>query len=269
MTHLVVDGAPMLVLGGEVHNSSSSSVEYMKGVWPHLAAQHLNTVLVPLAWETIEPSEGHFDFRNLDGLLAGAADNHLRLGLLWFGAWKNTYSSYVPAWVKMDQSRFPRVESSSGRGTERLSPFSATVRNADARAFAALMHHLREVDTAHTVILVQVENEVGVIPESRDHSAVAETAFAGHVPAALTRYLETHRAALNPELRTTWEQAGARTSGTWQQVFGDAPLTDDLFMAWQYAIYTQAVTAAGKAQYPSADVCQRRADPAQLPAGPI
>jgi hypothetical protein len=250
-TQLIVNGKPFLVLGGELHNSSSSSVEYMKPVWPRLAAMHLNTVLLPVAWETIEPEEGKFDFKCVDGLLEGARENNLKLVVLWFGAWKNTYSSYAPAWVKAGAERFPRVQTSDGRGTERLSPFSTAVRDADARAFAQLMRHLRETDgDKQTVLMVQVENEVGVIPESRDHSAVANASFAAAVPPALMSYLEKHRTALDPEFRATWEAAGAKTDGTWQDVFGKTSLADDLFMAWQYATYIEHVTAAGKAEYP-------------------
>src|SRR5580692_3643609 len=188
-TQLIVDGKPFLMRAGELHNSSSSSVEYMEPVWPRLAALHLNTVLVPVAWETIEPQENHFDFSNVDGLLMGARNSHLKLVILWFGAWKNTYSTYVPAWVKTHTERFARVKTSDGRSTERLSPFSIEVRDADARAFAQLMRHLRDVDAAtHTVLMVQVENEVGVIPESRDHSPAADAAFTAAVPPALVHF---------------------------------------------------------------------------------
>jgi hypothetical protein len=249
-TQLVVDGKPFLVLGGELHNSSSSDPAYMAPIWPRLKAMNLNTVLAPVAWETIEHREGQFDFGNVDALLKGARDQKLRLVLLWFGAWKNTYSSYVPAWVKRDQARFARAQTSDGRGTERLSPFSKTTRDADARAFAALMRHLRTVDGAqHTVLMVQVENEVGVIPESRDHSPAADAALAGAVPDALLRHLLAHRTTLHPTLRTAWEAAGARTAGTWREVFGDAAMTDSLFMGWAYATFIEGVAAAGKAQY--------------------
>ena len=250
-TQLIVDGQPFLMLGGELHNSSSSSVAYMKSVWPRLAAMHMNTVLLPIAWETIEAEEGKFDFGVVDGLLEDARANNLRLVILWFGAWKNTYSSYTPAWVKTNLTRFPRVQTSDGRDTERLSPFSAAVRDADARAFAKLMSHLRDVDgERHTVLMVQVENEVGVIPQSRDHSEAANAAFAREVPEKLMGYLANHRSSLNPELRAAWEEAGAKTKGTWQEVFGKTSLTDDLFMAWQYATYIDRVAAAGKAEYP-------------------
>lgn len=223
----------------------------MKPVWPRLSAMHLNTVLLPVAWETIEPEEGRFDFKCVDGLLDGARENNLKLIVLWFGAWKNTYSSYAPAWVKTDIDRFPRVLTSDGRGTERLSPFSPTVRDADARAFAALMRHLREADaTSHTVLMVQLENEVGVIPEARDYSAVANAAFAKPVPRELTHYLEEHRAALDPDFSAVWEAAGGKTSGTWQEIFGKSSLTNDLFMAWTYAGYIEHVAKAGKSEYP-------------------
>ena len=223
----------------------------MKSVWPRLTAMHMNTVLLPVAWETIEPEEGKFDFTVVDGLLEDARANNLKLVILWFGAWKNTFSSYAPGWVKRNLTRFPRVQASDGRGTERLSPFSTAVRDADARAFTKLMHHLREVDgEQHTVLMVQVENEVGVIPQSRDHSEVANTAFATEVPPTLMSYLEKHRATLNPQFRAAWEDAGAKARGNWQEVFGKASLTDDLFMAWQYASYIEHVAAAGKTEYP-------------------
>jgi hypothetical protein len=249
-TQLIVSGKPFLVLGGETKNSSSSSSEYMAAIWPKLKAMNLNTVLVPVAWETIEPQEGKFDFRSVDALLKGARDHDLRLVVLWFGSWKNTYSSYVPAWVKRDFERFARVQTSDGRGTERLSPFSTASRDADARAFAQLMRHLRVVDAAQqTVLFVQVENEVGVIPQSRDHSAPARVAFEGPVPEDLMRYLGEPRTALNPDFRAVWEAAGSRSSGTWQEVFGKGSMTDSLFMSWWYATYVEKVTAAGKAEY--------------------
>jgi hypothetical protein len=113
------------------------------------------------------------------------------------------------------------------------------------------MHHLREVDgDKHTVLMVQVENEVGVIPQSRDHSEVANAAFVAEVPQALMSYVEKHRASLNPKFRAAWEEAGAKTRGNWQEVFGKSSLTDDLFMAWHYATYIEHIAAAGKAEYP-------------------
>ncbi|WP_294332361.1 DUF5597 domain-containing protein [uncultured Sphingomonas sp.] len=176
---LIVDGKPFLILGGELGNSSASERAWLAPAWPRLQAMHLNTVLAPVSWELIEPAEGRFDFAGVDGLIEDARAHGLRLGLLWFGAWKNSMSTYVPAWVKRDARRFPRALAADGTHQEILSAFAAATRDADARAFAALMAHLRAVDgDRHTVILVQVENEIGFLPDAREHGPIADAAFA-------------------------------------------------------------------------------------------
>src|SRR5258706_16172502 len=145
-TQLVVADKPFLVLAGELGNSTSSSLEYMRSIWPRLASLKLNTVLIPVYWELIEPTEGKFDFTLVDGLIQEARRHNVRLVPLWFASWKNSMSCYAPAWVKTDQRRFPRSQDSKGNGIEILSPFSKENVEADARAFAAFMRHLREVD---------------------------------------------------------------------------------------------------------------------------
>lgn len=249
-TQLVVDGSPYLILGGELSNSAASSPAYMAPIWPKLETMGLNTVLTPVSWQLIEPQEGRFDFSTVDALLYGARAHHLHLVLLWFGAWKNSMSSYVPSWVKRDERRFPRAELPDGSGEETLSAFSPPVLAADSRAFAAMMAHLRQVDSAQqTVLMVQVENEIGMLPTARDHSPVANRAYAGPVPPELTRYLAAHRATLIPSLRQRWEVNGSRMSGSWEQVFGTGPATEEIFTAWYYARYSDAVALAGKQQY--------------------
>jgi beta-galactosidase GanA len=248
-TQLIVDGKPFLMLSGELHNSSSSSLDYMKPIWPRLAAMGLNSVVTPLSWELIEPSEGSFDFVLVDGLLKQARAEHQRIVFLWLASWKNGMSSYAPVWVKRDTRRFPRVVQ-QGSEVEILSPQSRATEEADARAFAALMRHIKEVDAQdHTVLMMQVENEVGVLGDSRDRSEAANKSFASPVPQELTVYLKAHRESLYPDLRALWDANGDKTSGTWADVFGTTKRADEIFMAWHYARFIQAVAARGKAAY--------------------
>ena len=250
-TQLIVDGKAWLVLGGETANTASSDLAYMKTVWPRLARLNLNTVLVAVAWSWVEPTEGRFDFTLVDALLDGARQNNLRVVFLWFGSWKNGISSFVPAWVKADQQRFPRVQIKSGKSIEVLSTLSEANREADTRAYVAFMRHLKEVDGhRRTCLMIQMQNEVGVLGDSRDRNAAASAAFAGAVPKELMDYLGKNHAQLYPDLARRWAAAGGKTAGTWQDVFGAGATADEAFMAWNYARYLERVTAAGKAEYP-------------------
>jgi beta-galactosidase GanA len=181
-TQLIVDGKPLLMLAGELLNNTATSLEYIKPIWPRLVQANFNTALVGVSWNQIEPQEGKFDFKVLDGVIQGARSHKLHLVLLSFGSWKNSLSSYAPDWVKRDFERFPRAQFEGGISIEELSTLSEANRDADARAFAALMRHLKKVDgRQHTVIMIQVENEVGMHTVSRDYSPAANQALAGPV----------------------------------------------------------------------------------------
>src|ERR1017187_6925582 len=78
-TQLIVDGKPFLMLSGELHNSSSSNLEYMKPIWPKLKAMGLNSGVTPLSWELIEPKEGSYDFTLVDGLIDQARHENERI----------------------------------------------------------------------------------------------------------------------------------------------------------------------------------------------
>lgn len=249
-TQLIADGKPFLLLAGELHNSSSSNLDYLNTLWKPLKQQHLNTALVAVSWELVEPQEGKFDFSLVDGILKGGRDNNLKIVLLWFGSWKNGLSHYAPEWVKKDTKRFPRIELENGRSTETISALSTEAMKADAKAFAALMKHVKKVDASkQTVIMVQVENEVGVIGAARDYSDMANAEFAKAIPTELMQSLIAHKNDLQPQLKRLWEQNGSKTSGTWSEVFGKSASADEAFMAWNYAKYINMVTAAGKAEY--------------------
>ena len=247
---LIVDGKPFLMLGGELYNSSASSLPYLQALWPQLKAVGLNTILAPVEWDQIEPAEGRFDFTVLDGMLKQARANDTRLVLLWFGAWKNSMSTYVPAWVKKDNARFPRARNKAGEPQDILTPFGTATLAADKAAFAALMRHLRQADPQRTVLMVQVENEIGMLPDVRDYGPLADTALQQQVPAPLLQYLQANRARLHPYVRNLWEAGGARTKGTWSEMFGTSVEAQEVFQAWHYATFAEGLTAAGKAQYP-------------------
>lgn len=251
VTQLIVDGRPWLSLAGELLNNAASTAENARPVWPELAAAHLNTVLVGVGWGWTEPEPGRHDYTELDAVLRDARRNHLRVVLLWFGSWKNGTSSYPPAWVKRNWQKYPIARDAEGKGREILSALSDVNRDADAEAYAALVRHVREVDSAaRTVLMIQLENEVGLLGDSRDHSKEANDAFAGPVPKELMAYLQAHKSALLPETRKLWDAAGGKTSGTWEEVFGKGTGADEAFMAWHYARYMDRIAEMGKKEYP-------------------
>jgi len=248
-TQLIVEDKPFVMLAGELHNSSSSCLEYLAPIWPRLVALNLNTVIASISWELVEPEEGKFDFRLVDGIIAAARKHRLRLVFIWFGTWKNYDAHYVPAWVKTDWKRFPRCQHRPGVNTTQLTALSDENCRADARAFAAVMRHIREVDARQqTVIMMQVENEAGIRPVSRDHCPLAEEAFAKPVPRELMDHLAARKESLLPEFKEIWAKTNFRADGTWSDVFGEN--ADEVFSAWTIGRYIERVTAAGKAEYP-------------------
>ncbi len=284
-TQLIVDGKPYLAMAGELSNNAATSLENMDTIWPKLVAGNLNTALIGVTWAQFEPVEGQYNYVQLDGVIAKARENHMHVILIWFASWKNGTSSFAPYWVKKDYQRFPRIQINDGKTVsmsgplELLSTFGDATRDADAKAFGALMKHVGDVDgTQHTVLMVQVENEVGVLRDTRDRSPAANRAYAGQVPAKLMQYLEAHKDSLIPEFRDVWAANGYKKSGTWEEVFGPGkpadvvipiqttspPMSalehenswqslhwpsDEIFMAWNYANYVEKVVEAGKAAY--------------------
>jgi Domain of unknown function (DUF5597)/Beta-galactosidase len=243
---LLLEDKPFLMLGGELGNSSAGTAAQADVILPRLAAEHLNTVLMPVAWSEIEPEEGHFDFSVVDHWIAVARRERLHLVLLWFGSWKNAFSSYAPQWVLADTQRFPRAIAVDGSAMPILSVFGRQTQRSDGLAFAALMRHVRAIDSAtQTVLMAQVENEVGYLGlGGRDRSPAASRHFARPVPPPLLRALEQPGARLPRRLAASFHPEGR----DWKETFGR--VADEVFMAWYYARYIDSVAAAGKRQYP-------------------
>ena len=195
----IVDGAPFLMLGGQVNNSSNYPAPLAK-VWSMLDRIHANTVEVPIAWQQVEPVEGRFDFSFLQVLLDQARAHDKRVVLLWFGTWKNTSYAYTPDWVKLNPGRFPRMKTRDGKDHGVLSAHGEQTLAADTRAFVRVMEYLRDHDPQNTVILVQPQNETGSYRNPRDFGAAGNRLFAQEIPPALAR--------------------ATGKSGTWSQAFG-------------------------------------------------
>ena len=229
----------------------------MAPIWDKLAKNGVGLVFGVASWDLVEPVEGRYDFTAVDDQIRQAKAHNIKLVVVWFGAYKNAASTYAPSWVRRDEARFPRATRSPDARTSRfvnranpiLSVFSDTLAQSDAKAFAALMKHIKAVDRDQTVIMVQVENEVGLLGESRDRSALADAAWRREVPADLLKYMTEHRATLRPELLWPWAREGYRTSGTWAEVFGTDNLAEEIFMSWGFAHYIERVAKAGSAEH--------------------
>ena len=227
---LFVHNEPFLILGGEIHNSSASNLEYMEEkVWPNLEGLNLNTIILPIYWELTEKIEGIFDYSLLDGLIDQARKHHMHLVLLWFGLWKNSESMYVPEWMKKDPDKYFRAKKVNGETINTISPLCQEAVEKDANALAHIMAHIKEVDeTENTVIAIQVENEIGLLGTDRDYSDAVEEEFNRNVPIELEQALSVQ--------------------GSWKNCFGDE--AGEYFMAYYFAKAVEFITKAAQKEYP-------------------
>ena len=275
-TQLLVDGKPFLILGGELGNSSAACVQDIEHIFPKLQRMGLNTVLVPAYWDLIEASEGNFDFTLTDKVLQQARKNNLKVIFLWFGAWKNSMSCYTPLWFKENYKKYPRAYTQSGKPLEIASSFSEAVNTADNRAFSQWIRHIATADKEEgTVIMIQIENEIGMLEDARDYSREANKAFKADVPTEFTDYLQKNKKTLHPQMLKKWESQGYKKQGNWQEVFGADIYTDEIFMAWHYAKYIEQLAQTARSIYNvplfvNAAMNSRGRKPGEYPsAGPL
>ena len=240
---LQAQGLSRPILGGELSNSAATSVEDIDEVMPRMRTLGLNTVLVPAYWEFVEPVEGQFDFTLIDRTIDVARREQLQVVFLWFGAWKNSMSCYAPGWFKQDTKRFPRAMTAEGKQMEIASCFSDNVLQADLKAFSALMQHIKERDPQReVVVMMQIENEIGMLESARDHSPLAEKAY-------------------NKE--------------RWAERYGTDEYADEKFMALSYARYVEHLAKAAREihdmpLYVNAAMNSRGRRPGEYPsAGPL
>ena len=255
---------PCPILGGELSNSAATSVEDIDEVMPRMKALGLNTLLVPAYWELMEPREGKFDFTLIDRTIDVARQEHLHVVFLWFGVWKNSMSCYAPGWFKQDTKRFPRAMTAEGKQMEIASCFSDNVLQADLKAFSALMRHIRERDPQReVVIMMQIENEIGMLESARDHSPLAEKDY--------------KQKRLRERLRVGERSSGMGASAemTWAERYGTDEYADEKFMALSYARYVEHLAKAAREihdmpLYVNAAMNSRGRRPGEYPsAGPL
>ena len=240
---LQAQGLSRPILGGELSNSAATSVEDIDEVMPRMRALGLNTVLVPAYWEFVEPVEGQFDFTLIDRTIDVARREQLQVVFLWFGAWKNSMSCYAPGWFKQDTKRFPRAMTAEGKQMEIASCFSDNVLQADLKAFSALMRHIKERDPQReVVVMMQIENEIGMLESARDHSPLAEKVY---------------------------------KQEKWAERYGTDEYADEKFMALSYARYVEHLALAAREihdmpLYVNAAMNSRGRRPGEYPsAGPL
>ncbi len=256
---LYVKDEPFIMISGEVHNSASSSAEFMRPIWEKAKRLKLNSLLLPVSWEMIEPEEGVFDFTIVDALINQAREFNMKIGFLWFGAWKNAQCYYAPEWVKQDLNRFSRAQVEKGKNFLKLpefygmpyttlSAFCEETKTADAKAFQTLMSHIYQVDgSEQTVVTMQVENETGIMGCAREHSDIADQKFAEAVPGRLVSYLKEHKEELGTFVGENFDP-NAPEGSSWEAVFGEG--AEEIFTAYYTADYVNTVARAGKEVYP-------------------
>jgi len=171
-------------------------------------------------------------------------------------------------WFKQDVKRFPRARTQNGKPLEIASCFSEEVFQADNKAFEALVRHISETGS-DVVSMIQVENEIGMLEDARDHSRLAEEVYQKGVPQELIAFLKKQK--LHPWLKERFNAKGK----SWTEVFGNDIYTDEIFMAYYYAKYVGMLCATARRYtqipfYVNAAMNSRGRQPGQYPsAGPL
>jgi hypothetical protein len=86
-----------------------------------------------------------------------------------------------------------------------------------------------------------------MLPDATTLNEAQNVVFNKAVPEQLLNYLKKNKKDLLPEIKSIWEANGSKTSGNWEAVFGKSLSTDEIFMAWYYAVFANELATAGKA----------------------
>jgi hypothetical protein len=145
---LIVDGAPFLVLGAQANNSSNYPA-MLDQVWPMVERLGANTLLMPVAWEQVEPAEGQFDFASSMRCSPGPRSRQTAGAAVV----RHLEEHWCQLCARVGQDRRPALPAHAlpdGASACALSPHGAETLAADARAFARLMRALARDRSAST-----------------------------------------------------------------------------------------------------------------------
>ena len=238
----LLNGKPFVVRAGELHYT-----RIPRQYWEHriqmLKAMGMNTVCIYLFWNIHEQEQGVFDFSGQNDVA-----EFIRL------IQKNGMycivrpGPYVCAEWDMGGLPWWLLKKKELQVRRKSDPFfmerTRIYLNETAKILAPY-----QIQNGGPVIMVQVENEIGQLPEARDYSSAANKAFQSNVPKPLLDYLSKNKKILLPHVKKLWEENGTKNSGSWETVFGKSLATDELFMAWHFAVFANQIAKAGKEIY--------------------
>src|SRR5215469_15565418 len=201
---LYVDGSPFTVLAVEIpwwdliYGRYQETETAYDDLYPAAVKLGLNALKVPIKWSMVEPEKGVYDFSYVDHAKSMAEKNHLKLILNWFGHYAsgdgNIYGNltgelYAPMYVVSDEKTYPRAVDQDGVAHHNAMSYDyEPIVDREIAAFRRFLEHIKEVDSqAHTILMIQVENEIAVFGEDRrnpklwrDHSRASNQRFADH-----------------------------------------------------------------------------------------
>ncbi len=198
---LFVDGRPFTALAVEIPwwdvlPRAPETYTAYDHLYPAARRMGLNALKVPIKWSMVEPEQGVYDFSYVDHAKAQAESNGLKLVLNWFGHYASNDGTiygnlagqlYAPRYIVDDEKTYPRAVDADGIAHHNAVSYEYdAIIDRETAAFRTFLAHLKKVDSqTHTVILVQVENEIAVFGWDRqnrklwrDHSPAANKLFA-------------------------------------------------------------------------------------------
>lgn len=198
---LYVDGRPFTVLAVEIpwwdliYGRYEQTENAYDDLYPAANKLGLNALKVPVKWSMVEPEQGVYDFSYVDHAKHLAEQNHLKLILNWFGHYAsgdgNIYGNltgdlYAPMYIVADEKTYPRAVDADGIPHHNAISYDyEPVLEREIAAFRAFMQHIQQVDAqAHTILMIQVENEISVFGEDRRNTKL----WRDHSPASKQRF---------------------------------------------------------------------------------